>query len=255
MDGFHNGAVCSSVERYDPANPSHAPARPRQQGGKIGIFFRESREAVCCVVRPPAHGDAEGGSPGNKQPVEVLLSSLGTQGRVLPRAAHARSLATAAGIFMGTSTERASVEQLFGITFSSDARLWQENRFSPLQGGTRFHRVSQCESEDEAFNTNLNESIVAVVEYGSASYPEFFRPREDFATSDPTGGEPPSQIWHVRGYVDKFTRVAQQLKGDGSTNFALCTLLDLTEGAQGPKAKIQYIRGGLTFAVTVVPVV
>ena len=209
-----------------------------------------------CVVRPPhmAMPRAARLARSNKSKLP-LLSSLGTQGRVLPRAAHARSLATAAGIFMGTSTERASVEQQFGITFSSDARLWQENRFSPLQGGTRFHRVSQCESEDEAFNTNLNESIVAVVEYGSASYPEFFRPREDFATSDPTGGEPPSQIWHVRGYVDEFTRVAQQLKGDGSTNFALCTLLDLTEGPQGAKAKIQYFRGGFTFAVTVVPVV
>lgn len=49
--------------------------------------------------------------------------------------------------------------------------------------------------------------------------------------------------------------MAQQLKGDGSTNFALCTLLDLTEGPQGAKAKIQYFRGGFTFAVTVVPVV
>lgn len=182
------------------------------------------------------------------------LVSLGKRCWGFPQASRSRSVSTSAGIFIGTSEERARVEQQFGIQFSDDARLWQKNGFSPLQGGTRFHRVSKCESADEAFNKNLNENIVAVVEYGSASYPEFFRPRGDFEMSDPTGGKPPSQIWYVRGYIDEFTRVAQQLKADGSTNFALVTLLDLKEGAQGAEATIQYVRGDFKFAVTVVPV-
>ena len=160
------------------------------------------------------------------------------------------------GIFMGTAEDRALVEQQFGIQFSPDARLWQTNQFSPLVGGSRFHKVIDCQSENPAFNKNLTETIVAVIDYGASSYTEFFRPSAEFAASDPTGGNAPSQMWIVRGYVDDATRVVQNLKPDGTTVLCLSHIRDVkTGGEHGAEATIDYTRGTFKFAVTVAPVV
>eukprot|EP00927_Polykrikos_kofoidii_P076784 TRINITY_DN73811_c0_g1_i1.p1 TRINITY_DN73811_c0_g1~~TRINITY_DN73811_c0_g1_i1.p1 ORF type:complete len:215 (-),score=34.14 TRINITY_DN73811_c0_g1_i1:94-738(-) len=159
------------------------------------------------------------------------------------------------GFFMGTAAERAAVEQEFGLAFSSDARLWKESDFSPLVGGARYHIVQNCESASEEMNKNLTDNLAAVIEYGHASYPEFFVPRHVFDPVNPTGGLAPHHVWVVRGYIDRSTRVAEKVQADGSFGqFCLVTLLDIFERGRGAEARLKYRRpGGFEFIVTVAP--
>lgn len=175
----------------------------------------------------------------------------------IPAAAQVPSPDAGAGIFMGTATERASVEKEFNVIFSSDAGLWQENCYSLLAGAPRYHIATAIESSSEELNKKVRDISAAVLEYGNFGYPEYFVPKTSFDPAQPTGGLAPSHVYVVRGYIDRNTRIVENVYADRSPpRFALNTFLGATEREGGIEARLKYrLPGGFEFIVTVSPLV
>lgn len=196
------------------------------------------------------------GSVGTPQDKVGLVKSCNN-----PVAAQVPSPDASAGIFMGSKEERKLVEKEFNVIFSSDPGLWQENCYSFWAGvsPTGYHHATAIESSSAGREGLIKKVMViseAVLAYRNYGYPEYFVPKPSFDPAQPTGGLAPSQIYVVRGYIDRNTRIIENVYGDGQLPaFSLNTFLGSTEVKGGIEAKLKYRRvGGFEFIVTVSPV-